>query len=59
MNKQDTQIAIFQKNGWRFSNWVNTKDENDNDIQIAVMVKHRHKGSTHYAEIDQNGDFTL
>ncbi len=58
-NKQDIQITIFEKNGWKFSNWVNTKDENNNDIQIAVMVKHPRKGVTHYAEIDENGDFTL
>lgn len=52
---QDAAIARLERQGWQFSNWISAHDDADPDAQCAVLVKHPHPGSTHYAEVNPDG----
>lgn len=58
-NQTQAQIEaeeILMKQGFRFSNWISAQDPENPDLGCMVFTKKPNRFSTHYREIDPDGN---
>lgn len=56
MDKQNESINRLERQGWQFANWISAHDPENPEAQVAVMVKKPRPSTTHYCEVNPNGE---